>query len=206
MTDSEDEAGEVPLQFKKPFSSGLRNRKPIEFAPATEDVPAAPAKPRLTLPKGYLSNAYSKLAKSDPSTPVCDVCKEPITEATATAHNLSIVHQISLPVTHPPLAIDRKSKGFSLMAKHGWDPEERKGLGAKGMEGRAYPVKAVPKHDTVGLGVKLDKVDGGRVKKLQNMNAKQAQKHSREEKRRAQKLHDEFYRNDEVNKYLSDLR
>lgn len=38
----------------------------------------------------------------------------------------------------------------------GWDPDERKGLGREG-EGMRYPIKPVPKHDNLGVGVKPKK-------------------------------------------------
>jgi len=41
----------------------------------------------------------------------------------------------------------------------GWDPDERKGLGREG-KGMRYPIKPVPKHDNLGVGVRAKKKKG----------------------------------------------
>jgi len=41
----------------------------------------------------------------------------------------------------------------------GWDPDERKGLGREG-KGMRYPIKPVPKHDNLGVGLRLKKKKG----------------------------------------------
>jgi hypothetical protein len=91
---------------------------------------------------------------------------------------------------------------------YGWDPNSRKGLGARG-EGIRIPVKAKEKKDTSGLRETVDE-DNGKAKRKTNvekddkvvrLNAKQIRIKDMEDKKRAERLRKSFYGQD-LEKYL----
>ncbi|GAB7350751.1 hypothetical protein MBLNU459_g1300t1 [Dothideomycetes sp. NU459] len=143
------------------------------------------------------------------SADACPVCNLPLASSAApTGHASSLAHQICLPHSHPPSALDRKRKGISMLRSHGWDPDGRVGLGASG-EGILHPIKPKVKRDTVGLGAereddqrrarsrrkqpppKAEKLDAGRIRKMEL-----------EGQERDQRLRDMFYGSDDVERYL----
>jgi hypothetical protein len=117
-------------------------------------------------------------------------------------HEASLAHQVCLTHSHPPSHLDRNRKGLAYLSSYGWDPDARVGLGPSG-QGIQYPVKTKPKDDKLGIGVilpkeadrskkeKIDKLDAGRVRKLYD-----------KDKKKAERLREMFYRNDDVERYL----
>lgn len=117
-------------------------------------------------------------------------------------HEASLVHQLCLTHSHPPSHLDRNRKGLAYLSSYGWDPDARKGLGAEG-QGIQFPIKTKPKDDKLGIGVVLpkpgeimkkekpQKLDAGRIRKLQERD-----------KRKGEKLRDLFYRSEDVERYL----
>ncbi|KKA29939.1 hypothetical protein TD95_004801 [Thielaviopsis punctulata] len=146
---------------------------------------------------------------------VCDMCKVSI-DITAdpnawTKHEASLAHQVSLAHSPPPSALDRSRMGLAYLESHGWDPDARQGLGAVG-QGRQYPIKPVVKEDTQGIGFREDDAsekkkakqgaDQARTK-VKKMSAKDRKREELEQKRKAEKLHEEFYASDDVLRYMS---
>jgi hypothetical protein len=133
----------------------------------------------------------------------CDVCNFRLAAHTSkAAHERSITHQISLQHSHPPSHLDRSRKGLTVLRNHGWDPDGRLGLGAKG-EGILQPIKAVDNPKKAGVGAKLApvrakekpvKLDAGKVRLMEQ-----------EGKKKAEKLRNSFYMSDDVQKYLGEM-
>ena len=137
----------------------------------------------------------------------CEVCNLPIDPqacpaSTAIAnHESTIAHMVGLTHSHPPSHLDRSRQGFKYLSAYGWDPDSRRGLGATG-EGIRAPVKAKMKNDTVGIGVKVKRYKKYLDPKVERMDAKQVRKKDTDERRKWERLHEMFYRNDDVEKYL----
>ena len=138
--------------------------------------------------------------RDDTNTIMCDTCRRTIPTSDFAAHETSIPHQISLAHSHPPSHVDRTRKGLAVLESQGWDPDSRLGLGAKGSEGRLYPVRATDNKDRAGLGAvfaktkpkeKPAKLDAGKVREQESKG-----------KKKAQDLRNAFYRSEEVEKYL----
>ncbi|KAG0632943.1 hypothetical protein HOY80DRAFT_676810 [Tuber brumale] len=163
-----EEEEEVPgWRTQAPYGSGIR-RKRVAFVPACDspDLETAPPKPS-KLTGSEASSLYLSLVglgSKTPSTspdpepsnsskylPICEICSLPITDEHT--HEKSTAHQYALPHSHPPHHYDRSSLGLKVLMDSGWDPDERKGLGREG-QGMRYPIKPVPKHDNLGVGVK----------------------------------------------------
>lgn len=134
---------------------------------------------------------------------VCEICNRAITsDEVAASHDSSITHQICLQHSHPPSHVDRRRKGLQLLSSQGWDPDSRLGLGAAG-EGILHPIKAVENPEKAGLGLKSEdlarkavkgkpvKLDAGKIKALES-----------ERRRKGEKLREQFYRSEDVEKYL----
>jgi hypothetical protein len=222
MSESDEDYYSVPLKDQRYFGAGIKRQR-VHFVPSSTSestTPAGASTPSaLSASERYLQIVLNKassepppaselpLGKTGPKT--CDVCKSQY-EGDEAAHCSSLVHQIALPHSHPPSALDRSRKGLSILQSYGWNPDERLGLGAQ-REGILHPVKAKEKRDTVGLGVNLNNdeptlkkkrkvtdkpkpvemLDAGKIRKLEQNNKK---KHER--------LQSLFYSNDEVDKYL----
>ncbi|KAL1962889.1 hypothetical protein VTN77DRAFT_9067 [Rasamsonia byssochlamydoides] len=160
---------------------------------------------------------------------ICDVCNLPLTETTTsssssstvitdgdrpkpppTPHEASIAHQVCLEHSHPPSHLDRTRHGLRYLASYGWDPDSRLGLGAPGREGIREPIKPKVKHDTVGLGMEIDpealaqkqKVKQQQQEARKKLNAKQVRLREMEAKKKGEKLHEMFYRSEDVQRYL----
>jgi len=137
----------------------------------------------------------------------CEICKLPIsapdddTLTTATPHEASIGHMVCMKHSHPPSHLDRNRQGLVYLSHYGWDPDSRLGLGTAG-EGIRAPIKAKVKNDTVGLGVMLEEVKHVKQKKVESLDAKQARKKDLEDRKKMERLHDMFYRNNDLEKYL----
>lgn len=233
MTDSDDEYYTVPLKDQRYFGAGIK-RKRVNFVPSSTSESATPtshATPSsLSASERYLSIVFPKSSSEPPSIPpsssdqcvkssketpaqkeprTCDVCKTTFIGDEA-LHCSSLVHQIALPHSHPPSALDRKRKGLSILQSYGWNPDERRGLGAQ-REGILHPIKAKEKHDTVGLGVnyhddeptlKKKKRPVEKPKPVERLDAGKIRKLEKETKKKDERLRNMFYANDEVEKYL----
>jgi hypothetical protein len=133
----------------------------------------------------------------------CDLCHRNIAANVSKAvHEGSIAHQISLQHSYPPSHVDRERKGLAVLQGHGWDPDSRLGLGAKG-EGILQPIKAVDNPHKAGVGARLApanvkekavKLDAGKVRSLEQ-----------EGKKKAERLRNSFYMSDDVQKYLGEM-
>ena len=217
----------IPLEDQRVFGAGIK-RKRIAFVPASSTEPTTPttAGPNSSIADKYLSivglpRAASAPTSTDstpaPSTPatgpepanLCAVCGRPLSPT----HESTIAHQVCLAHSHPPSHLDRSRAGMRYLQSYGWDPDERVGLGARA-EGRRFPIKPVPKHDTVGLHEKVD-ADSVQIKvrksavakkedRVMRLNAKQVRKRDDEARKKAEKLRGLFYANDDVEKYLGD--
>ena len=80
----------------------------------------------------------------------CEICAMEV-KGNKTEHNLSTVHQFNsqLHSADIPYSIPQSNKGFQLMIKRGWNPEN--GLGPS-EQGTLQPIKTVLKRDRQGLG------------------------------------------------------
>ncbi|KAG9599749.1 hypothetical protein KCU77_g421, partial [Aureobasidium melanogenum] len=218
MSESDDEYYSVPLKDQRYFGAGIKRQR-VHFVPSSTSestTPAGASTPSaLSASERYLQIVLAKASSEPPpsssseSPRTCDICKTQY-QGDEAAHCSSLVHQIALPHSHPPSALDRNRKGLSILQSYGWNPDERLGLGAQ-REGILHPIKAKEKRDTVGLGVNLnddeptlkkkrkplqppkpvERLDAGKIRKLEQNNKK---KHER--------LQSLFYSNDEVDKYL----
>jgi hypothetical protein len=145
---------------------------------------------------------------TDTTVPICDVCGEPKKPTTDDKpHELSWSHQLALPREKPKGSNDRMRFGFRQLEKHGYDPEERPGLGAQG-QGITKPLALAPKRDRLGLGHSASVKQLVEAPQLQKnartpveahakvhkpMNAKECKKQYEEEKKKAEKFRSLFY-------------
>ena len=117
-------------------------------------------------------------------------------------HEASLVHQVCLTHSHPPSHLDRNRKGLAYLSSYGWDPDSRLGLGASG-QGIQYPIKTKPKDDKLGIGVVLPKeADRRRKEKTEKLDAGKVRKLNEKDRKKAERLREMFYRNDDVERYL----
>ncbi|KAH8808768.1 hypothetical protein F5884DRAFT_381490 [Xylogone sp. PMI_703] len=145
------------------------------------------------------------------SPPLCEVCNLPLTTASTTPsspslplrpHEASLSHQVCLAHSHPPSHLDRRRKGLTILSSQGWDPDSRLGLGSKG-QGIQFPIKAVEKHDKMGLGLVLPPEEQRRKKeKRVGLDAGKVRKLVERDRRKAERLREAFYRDEKVMKYL----
>jgi G-patch domain len=144
---------------------------------------------------------------------VCEICHLPygdIDSATLRPHEASLAHQVCLAHSHPPSHIDRARPGLKYLSSYGWDPDARVGLGAKGAEGISFPVKAKPKYDKLGVGLRVPKDaaekagDEERMKKKgrQKLDAKKIRKMDTEDRKRRAELQEQFYGSEDIERYL----
>lgn len=225
--DEDDEFYEIPLIDQRTFGAGLK-RKRVQFVSSKAsssnsstsqgNASAAERYLAIVLPKDANSKTTqaagpqeesSTADKQSPPPPTCDVCKLPI-DATCAAvpHEASLAHQVCLEHSYPPSSIDRNRKGLSILQAYGWDPDSRTGLGAAG-EGMLYPIKPKQKEDRAGLAARDTSDDEGKKKKNKSvdkvekkLNPKEIRKREAQDKRRAEKLAEMFYRKDDLEKYL----
>ena len=148
-------------------------------------------------------------AQSASSNPLCQICHLPIpsalpheTAGSSRAHEATIAHQVCLTHSHPPSSIDRSGRGYKYLTSYGWDPDSRLGLGADGGGIRA-PIRGILKNDTVGLGIETRRdLPQPRNRRMETLDAGKVRKKHEHDRRRGRKLHDMFYRSEEVLKYL----
>ena len=137
----------------------------------------------------------------------CEVCNFPITgqhgasaKSATPHHDLSTVHQVCLQHSYPPSHLKRDNQGLKYMSAYGWNPDDRLGLGVHG-EGRKAPIKANPKHDTVGLGAEIP-TRKAKSQKPKSLDAGKVRKKEKEDRKEKGKLHELFYQNGDLEKYL----
>lgn len=138
-----------------------------------------------------------------PADSTCAICKLPLTSdyaaTAATPHEASLAHQVCLAHSHPPSALDRRRKGVTYLSAYGWDPDDRRGLGASG-EGRLYPIQPKAREDNRGVGAMLQpKQEAVKEKKMHAGEVRKAEEEKRRKGRRIERL---FHADDKVNKYL----
>ncbi|OJD27620.1 hypothetical protein ACJ73_00976 [Blastomyces percursus] len=145
-------------------------------------------------------------------TPTCEICDLPLSPSSSSSsrktkypsnpHEATLAHQVCLPHSHPPSAIDRTRPGFKYLSAQGWDPDSRLGLGPQG-KGISVPLKPRIKHDTLGLGIKPPKSVQEKAKTtVEKLNAKQVRKMEAEGKKKGERLREMFYAREDVDKYL----
>ncbi|KAK0715830.1 hypothetical protein B0H67DRAFT_453233, partial [Lasiosphaeris hirsuta] len=186
------------------------------------------AKPRQDVADLYLSMVLPTDTKSRASTgqsagsaspatettvQVCQVCNLPLTSlvpsdlsaddaGALTAHESSFAHQVCLPHSHPPSALDRSRMGLAYLSSRGWDPDGRRGLGAA-QQGIQYPLKPKPKEDRLGLGLAVPKNLPPPRAKEKTLHAGQVRKLVASEKRRGDRIRRQlFERGQDLEKYL----
>ncbi|KAK2627819.1 hypothetical protein QTJ16_002465 [Diplocarpon rosae] len=163
--------------------------------------------------------AFSSSLDSVLQAKMCEICKVPLSEGSSPAaprvphpekkptsrqrpHEASLAHQVCLAHSHPPSHLDRNRKGFSYLSAYGWDPDSRLGLGASG-QGIQFPIKAKVKDDKMGLGVVLPKnKDRKNREKMVKLDVGKVRKMHEKDKKKAERLREMFYRNDDVERYL----
>ena len=157
-------------------------------------------------PDGFKSHGIDTENASKKSE-VCTICRLPIQSdeneiaTTSSSHELSLAHQVCAEHSYPPSHLDRDRRGLKYLASYGWDPDSRLGLGASG-SGIRVPIKAKAKHDTVGLGVVLPEGKQKAGMLIEKLDAKKVRRLEAKNKKQREKLHQNFYGNDDVEKYL----
>lgn len=223
MADSEDEYT-IPLAYPAPYGTGIK-KKGIKFvsagtvetssnaqAPSGEDISSSYLALVLDKPQADTADEQSSKSNPDAKTQIvarCQTCNLPLDDAEGIEHHTSLAHQVKLPHIYPPNAIDRTRKGFAYLEAQGWDADSRSGLGAQG-EGILRPIQVSEKKDKAGVGDRSRSATPGKgnSKKVQKgpqgLDPKASRKLDQEKAKRGQRLHDMFYTNDEVAKYLGE--
>jgi hypothetical protein len=209
----EEEFYTVALKEASYFGAGIR-KKGVKFVPASDpNAELTPTQPAKSFSERYLSivmdeaDAKAELPHADTKDTAeirCEVCKLPVDPSNVAAHESSLAHQLSLQHIHPPSAVDRHRKGVSYLQSYGWDPDSRTGLGAAG-EGILHPIRPQEKKDKVGVGASRSRssTPGKQVQaKPEKLSGKALRKLEQEKKRRDQRLHDMFYTDERVARYL----
>ena len=226
MATEADDEYYVSLVDQRVFGAGIK-RKRIAFVPAENDESTVrAAKPSnagsrylsiVMKPTGADTELEDKAGEGNSQAPVmpatCEICgqKVAIGSGVLNAHETSIAHQMCLEHSHPPSHLDRSHIGLKYLQEYGWDPDARRGLGAR-LEGIRVPVKANPKNDSAGLGLlnndeeNLDKAKRKRKSRVEEkhvvkLNAKEVRRIEEEKSRRAEKLRRSVYGED-LSQYL----
>ncbi|KAK3307089.1 uncharacterized protein B0T15DRAFT_164194 [Chaetomium strumarium] len=217
----DDDYDDIPLQHKRPFGAGL-HRKPIAFVSASDGDghlksvdDAAVDKGKTDVADLYLSMVLPDDATRSKSAPpssgsardnerpeseLCAVCRLPLGTDKET-HEQSFAHQVCLPYSQPPSALDRSRKGLAYLSAYGWDPDARRGLGAE-QQGIQYPIKPKVKDDNLGIGMEVPKGLPPPKKKEQLLDAKKVRKMALDEKKKAARIHQELFGDSKLEKYL----
>lgn len=219
---TDEDEDDIPLHHKKPFGAGLK-RKKVEFVRAVEDDKGIAAGPKpasriqvgdlyasIVLNDGRLKSASAPATTSatpdratspaaEPKT--CAICALPITTSVK-EHEASLAHQVNMPHSHPPSALDRSRMGLKALESYGWDPDARVGLGREG-EGARFPIKTKAKDDNLGIGATVpDKPKVAREPPPRKLTAKETQAVAANEKKRAERLQAEMYGRVDIDRYL----
>lgn len=227
MTDESDDEYTIPLAYPAPYGAGIK-KKGIKFVSAGNLDSSSDTQTRSgdDIANSYLALVLGKTPEADgskksdasahqnplePSEEVarCQTCNLPLRSVEGIDHHASLAHQVSLPHVYPPNAIDRTRKGFAYLEAQGWDADSRRGLGAQG-EGILRPIAAAEKKDKAGVGDRSRSGSATPVKgpatKVQKgpqgLDPKALQKLEQQKDRRGKRLHEMFYTNDDVAKYL----
>lgn len=161
----------------------------------------------------------SQTGATSSSGQVCEVCRLPIDNpsevSSSKSHEASFAHQVCLPHSHAPSAIDRKRLGYRYLRSYGWDVDSRLGLGPQGHGIRA-PLQPGVKNNTVGLGVgdNIDIKDATKTtaatkvtkSKKETLNSKQVRQRAAQDKKKDEKLKQMFFASEEMDKYLDPRR
>jgi hypothetical protein len=91
--------------------------------------------------------------------------------------------------------------GLNILESYGWDPDARAGLGAA-QQGIQFPLKPKPKDDQLGIGVVVPKDVPKRKEKPELLDAGKVRKMAQQDKKRAERLRQQFYGNPDLEKYL----
>jgi hypothetical protein len=217
--DEDDDYDKIPLQHQRPFGAGL-HRKPIAFVSASggggqlksvDDASTIKARQNvadiylgLVLPEDATRSKSAPPTTAEPSPAgTCPVCKLPLdTDQPGKPHAQSFAHQVCLPHSQPPSALDRTRMGLAYLSAHGWDPDARRGLGAD-QQGIKFPVKARVKDDNLGVGMKIPRgLPPPSKKNEQLLDAKKVRKMAREETKKAARIRQELFGDGKLEKYL----
>jgi len=158
---------------------------------------------RPALPPVVKTNLWtsSHAAEPDTSTTICPTCNQPIDLNDPILHSTTLHHQLSLPHSHPPSALNRTSMGYTYLSSYGFDVDARLGLGASG-SGRLHPVRASNRADKDKLGIGATKEEKAERIRREGLDAGGVKKAEEGKKKREQRMRDLVYGSDEVNKYL----
>jgi hypothetical protein len=209
-----------------PFGSGLHKRT-IAFVPASDGslqstISLPETKSSQSAVDLYLSivspdrHLASTLSSEVARSVLCDVCKLPLTSSVPNgdntlpstsstysehyAHANTLAHQVCLPHSHPPSAVDRTRLGLSVLESHGWDPDSRRGLGATG-QGIAVPLKPKAKLGNAGIGAVVT-TRAPKKEKVKRLDAGKVRKMVKEESKKTDRLRRQLFGNQDLEKYL----
>lgn len=210
---SSDDEYTVPFVGPAPYLAGLKKKK-IKFVAAgtlegtLNDAPSLSGQDIAAQYLALVMGEEKPLQQEEQVTSVCEVCKLPVPGKERAKHEASLAHQVSLSHAHPPSSVDRTRKGVAYLKSYGWDPDSRLGLGASG-EGIRHPIQAKEKKDKAGLGDTSRDIKprdmGNKVQKVpEGLTPKDIKKLEAQKKRRDRKLHDMFYTDERVAKYLGE--
>jgi hypothetical protein len=170
---------------------------------STEDERSASEPPPTTSSEDGALDTFAPSSSS-----ICGICSLPLpstSDSTTRPHEASLAHQVCLTHSHPPSHIDRWRVGLRYLKSQGWDPDSRLGLGAAG-QGIQYPIKPKVKDDKLGIGVVIPKEMDGRKKerldKREKLDAGRVRKLDDRDRKRREKLQEMFYRSEDVERYL----
>jgi hypothetical protein len=173
------------------------------------------------------TGSAESLQLESPEPQVCEICSLPLLENELSAplsaedasssaisspdqrpppkprpHEASLAHQVCLTHSQPPSHLDRNRKGLAYLSSYGWDPDSRLGLGTSG-QGIQYPIKTKPKDDKLGIGMVLPReADREQKEKVEKLDAGKVRKLQENDKMKAERLREMFYRHDDVERYL----
>ncbi len=202
----------LPFVEHPAFGRGLW-KQPIHFVPAAAPPHTLPASAKVggrSIAEKYLAIVFPNgLPQPEAAAhPSCGICGAPVEKSTDRAHYLSPVHQAALPRAPIPSAIDRSRMGLKYLERHGFDVDARVGLGVSG-QGMLFPIVPKEKRGRLGLGVEEKKVGrekgDGLVPKGARLDAGKVRKLAAVQKKKHEELHQMFYGEEKVQRYLGEL-
>jgi len=158
---------------------------------------------------GYSDELLDRAAGIDPSAPKCDVCnRADIPGPLGEPHNVTYEHVQAVSAAQqkdqgPAQAhtltpvVDRTRLGHKILAKHGYDPVNNPGLGARG-QGITAPIKLEQNKDKSGIGIRprLERNTATiNPPAKKTMNAKECRRQYEKDKKRNAQLEKLFYSN-----------
>jgi len=196
----EADRGAVVIQGGVEDSHGATNDRP-GLPEKVRIVPAAPAPAPAVLSVDASSGPSSHASDPNTKSTICPTCNQSVDPNDPTAHSTTLHHQLSLPHSHPPSALNRTSMGYTYLSSYGFDVDARLGLGASG-SGRLHPVRASNRADKDKLGIGATKEEKTERIRREGLDAGEAKKMEEGKKKKEQRMRDLVYGSDEVNKYL----